>query len=62
VVSIPWCTFKIVDDMNCCVSGTKCKYALDRPIVLEIWFIKVETNLTINEIKSFEEEGFVLNI
>jgi hypothetical protein len=47
--------------MNRYVGDTKCKYALDRPNVLEIWLIKVETNLTIDEIKSLEEVGFVLN-
>jgi hypothetical protein len=40
------------DDMNQCIGSTKCKYALDRPIILEIWPIKVETNLTQDEIKS----------
>jgi hypothetical protein len=47
--------------MNWCVGDTKHKYALDKPTVLEIWLIKVETNLTIDEIKSLEEVGFVLN-
>ncbi len=46
--------------MNCCVGGTKRKYALDRPVILEIWPVKAETNLTINEIKSLEEVAFVL--
>jgi hypothetical protein len=36
-------------------------YALDRPIVLVIWPIQVETNLTQDEIKSLEEAKFVLN-
>jgi hypothetical protein len=49
------------DDMNRCVGGTKHKYALDRPIVLEIWPIKVETNLTQDEIKFLQEMRFVLN-
>jgi hypothetical protein len=47
--------------MNHCVGGTKHKYALDKPTILEIWPIKVETNLTRDEIKFFEETGFVLN-
>jgi hypothetical protein len=47
--------------MNRCVGDTKRKYALDKPTILEIWLIKVETNLTIDEIKSLEEVGFVLN-
>jgi hypothetical protein len=48
--------------MNCCIGSTKCKYALDRLAILEIWPIKVETNITQDEIKFFEEVGFVLNI
>ncbi len=47
--------------MSHCVGDTKHKYALDRPTILEIWLIKAETNLTIDEIKSLEEVGFVLN-
>jgi hypothetical protein len=47
--------------MSRCVGDTKHKYALDRPTILEIWLIKAETNLTIDEIKSLEEVGFVLN-
>jgi hypothetical protein len=43
------------DDMNRCIGGMKHKYALDKPTVLEIWRLKVETNFTQNEIKSFEE-------
>jgi len=39
----------------------KRKYALDRAVVLEIWFIKAETDFTQDEIKSFEEVGFVVN-
>jgi hypothetical protein len=41
--------------MKHCVGGTKRKYALDRPVVLKIWFIQVETNLTQYEIKSIEK-------
>jgi hypothetical protein len=47
--------------MNYCVGGTKHKYALDRWVILEIWPIQVETNLTQDEIKSLEEVGFVMN-
>jgi hypothetical protein len=47
--------------MNRCVGGMKHKYALDRPIVLEIWLVKAKTNITTDEIKSLEEVGFVLN-
>jgi hypothetical protein len=47
--------------MNCCIGSTKRKYALDRPVVLKIWPIKVETNITQHEIKSLEEARFVLN-
>jgi hypothetical protein len=47
--------------MNFCLSGMKRKYALDRPTVLEIWLIQLKTNFTQDEIKSFEEVGFVLN-
>jgi hypothetical protein len=50
------------NDVNHCGGGTKHKYALDKPAILEIWPNKVETNLTQDEIKSFEEVGFVLNI
>jgi hypothetical protein len=45
--------------MNCYVGSVKHKYALDRPFVLEIWPIQVETNLTQDEIKSLEEASFV---
>jgi hypothetical protein len=48
--------------MNCCVDGTKHKYALDILAILEIWPIKLETNMTQDEIKFLEEAGFVLNI
>jgi hypothetical protein len=47
--------------MNHCVSGTKCKYALDKPAVPKIWPVQVETNLTQDEIKYLEEAKFVLN-
>jgi hypothetical protein len=43
------------------VGGMKHNYALDKPNVQEIWPIQAETNLTQDEIKSFEEVGFVLN-
>jgi hypothetical protein len=48
--------------MNCCVGDTKHKYALDNLAILEIWPIKVETNITQDEIKFLEEARFVLNI
>jgi hypothetical protein len=41
--------------MNHCVGGTKRKYALNKLVVLKIWPIQAETNLTQNEIKSLEE-------
>jgi hypothetical protein len=34
---------------------------LDKSAILEIWLNKAETNFTQDEIKSFEEAGFVLN-
>ncbi len=61
MVLLPCCTFKVADDMNCCVNNTKRKYALDRPAIMEIWPSKVGTNFTINEIKYLEKVGFVLN-
>jgi len=47
--------------MNHCVGDTKCKYVLDRPTIQKNWLIQIETNLTQDEIKSFEEVGIVLN-
>jgi len=49
--------------MNHCIGSIKhlWKYALDSLVVLEIWLIQVETNLTQVEIKSFEEARFVIN-
>jgi hypothetical protein len=47
--------------MNRCVGSLKRKYALDRFVVSKIWPIQVETNITQDEINSFEEVGFVLN-
>jgi hypothetical protein len=47
--------------MNICVGIIKRKYALDKPIVSEIWSIQVETNLTQDEIKSREEAKKILN-
>jgi hypothetical protein len=47
--------------MNCCIGNTKCKYALDRPIVPKIWLVEAKTNFTQDEIKFLEEAGFVLN-
>jgi hypothetical protein len=48
--------------MNCCVGNTKRKYALDSLAISEIWPIKIETNITQDEIKFLEEARFVLNI
>jgi hypothetical protein len=31
------------NDMNHCVGGTKCKYALDRLAISKIWLIQVKT-------------------
>jgi hypothetical protein len=39
----------------------KRKYALDRVVVPEIWLIEVETDFTQDDVKSFEEVGFVVN-
>jgi hypothetical protein len=47
--------------MNHCIGDMKHKYALDIPAILEIWHVKVETNITQDEIKFLEEVGFVLN-
>jgi hypothetical protein len=47
--------------MNFCISNTKHKYALDILVVLEIWHVKSETNLTQDEIKFLEKTGFILN-
>jgi hypothetical protein len=47
--------------MNCCIDGTKRKYALDKPTMLKIWPVQIETNITQDEIKFFEEARFVLN-
>jgi len=35
------------------------KYGLDRLVMLEIWLIKTEINLTQDEIKSLEEVGLL---
>jgi hypothetical protein len=47
--------------MHCCVRGTKHKYAICRPILKNIWPLKMGTNLTQDEITSLEEIGFILN-
>jgi hypothetical protein len=47
--------------MNHYVGGTKRKYALDKPVVSEIWLVQAKTNLTQDEIKFIEKVGFVLN-
>jgi hypothetical protein len=67
VVSIPWCIglklhkfWFYANDMNCCISNTKRKYALDKPTISKIWHVKVETNFTQDEINSLEEVRFVL--
>jgi hypothetical protein len=39
----------------------KHKYSFDSLIVSKIWPIQAKTNITQDEIKSLEEEGFVLN-
>jgi len=39
----------------------KRKYAFNKLIIPKIWPIQVETNFSQDEIKSFEEVGFVLN-
>jgi len=41
--------------MNHCVSGMKCKYALDKFAIQKIWLVQAETNITQDEIKFFEE-------
>jgi len=50
-----------VDDMNCYIGCTKRKYAFDKLAIPKIWFIQAKTNITQNEIRSFEETWFVLN-
>jgi hypothetical protein len=67
VVLVLWCTLKVAQILVLCiwyelhVGSMKRKYALNRPIVSKIWSVQVKTNLTQDEIKSFEEVGFVLN-
>ncbi len=50
------------NDMNCCAGGMKCRYAVERSIVLSIWHVQEGTNLSHNEVKALEEVGFVINI
>ena len=48
------------DDIERCVKGTKRKWVKSRPEVLEVWPVKVGTNLTQREILALESAGFQL--
>jgi hypothetical protein len=43
------------------MTGTKHKYAIDRPVVPSIWHVQKKTNLSQDEMKSLEEKDFVFN-
>jgi hypothetical protein len=48
------------DDIKRCVSGNKKKYALDWPIVPNTWPVKIDTNLSREEVLIFKDIGFQL--
>lgn len=43
-----------------CASGCKKKYVLDWPIVPNTWPLKIDTNLTMDEVLALEDVGFQL--
>lgn len=47
--------------MNYCVGGMKYRYVMKRLAILLIWLMQEGTNLSRNEVKSFEEVGFIFN-
>lgn len=48
------------DDINRCVNSTRRKWILSKPIVPNVWPIKMGTNLTRKEILALENTGFNL--
>jgi hypothetical protein len=47
--------------MNHCVGAVNHKYVACKPIVLDIWNVKMGMNLKQYEVTFMEEAGFVLN-
>jgi hypothetical protein len=43
------------------MGGTKCRYAIDKPMVLYNWHVQEGTNFSQYEVKFFEEMWFVFN-
>ena len=48
------------DDIERCVKGTRRKWVVGKPPVPEIWHVKLETNLSQQEVFAFEHAGFRL--
>ena len=48
------------DDIKCYVSGSMKKYVLDWPIAPNTWPVKISSNLSKNEVVTFEDVGFQL--
>ena len=46
------------DDIKRCVSGSMNKYVLDWPIVPNTWPVKINSNLSQEEVVAFEDVGF----
>jgi hypothetical protein len=49
------------NNMNRYMGGTKCKYAVDKSMVLSNWHVQEGMNLSQDEVKFLEEIGFVFN-
>jgi hypothetical protein len=48
------------DDIKRCVNGKKKKYVLDWHVVPNIWSVKIDTNLSRQEVLALEDVGFQL--
>jgi hypothetical protein len=49
------------DDIKCCVNENNKKYVLDRHVVINIWLVKIGTNLSKQEILTLEDARFQLH-
>ncbi len=49
------------ENLNHCVEGSGRKHVVDRPLVIVVWLVHEDTNLTQDEVTTMESVDFVLN-
>jgi hypothetical protein len=49
------------ENLNHCVEGLGRKHVVDRPLVIVVWLVHEDTNLTQDEVTTMERVDFVLN-